>query len=365
MHGTTSHMNPEPKVFQTLRDDLRRGDFGQTIKRDYGELKEFMLDEERQKKLGAMGSVKRAFVSGWWLLKSMFFKLNPARRLLVVIACFLLFIDVRANQQGLAVNLVSLGGLIVLFVLMLELKDKLVARKELEAGRAVQMALMPERSPSVPGWNLWLFTRSANEVGGDLVDFFKVNEKRFGVALGDVAGKGLSAALLATRLQATLRALVHDCTSMAELGNLLNTIFCRDCLRSIFSSLAYIELQPESGSARLLNAGHFPPIIIRGSKLERMGKGGPALGIMPDPSYVEEKLDLQPGELLFVYSDGVTEARNAQGEFFGERRLWELLSKLTTLSPDRLGERVVAEVDRFIGDARVNDDLSIAIIGKA
>jgi phosphoserine phosphatase RsbU/P len=312
-----------------------------------------------------MGNVKGAFVSGWWLLKSMFFKLTPARRLLIVIACVLLLLDVRSNQQGVNVNLVFLGGLVVLFVLMLELKDKLVARKELEAGRAVQMALMPERSPSVPGWNLWLFTRSANEVGGDLVDFLKVSESRFGVALGDVAGKGLSAALLATRLQATLRALVHDCTSMSELGSLLNTIFCRDCLRSIFSSLAYIELHPDSGTARILNAGHFPPIIIRGSRIERMEKGGPALGIMPDPSYVEEKLVLQPGELLFVYSDGLTEARNVQGEFFGERRLSELLAKLTALPPNRLGERVVAEVDRFIGDARVNDDLSIAIIGKA
>src|SRR5512138_3275825 len=93
-------------------------------------------------------------------------------------------------------------------VLMLELKDKLLARSELEAGRTVQLALMPDRPPVVPGWDIWLYSRSANDVGGDLVDYLQIDPQRLGVMLGDVAGKGLPAALLMAKLQATLRALV-------------------------------------------------------------------------------------------------------------------------------------------------------------
>jgi serine phosphatase RsbU (regulator of sigma subunit) len=104
------------------------------------------------------------------------------------------------------------------------LKDKLLAHGELESGRAVQRAMIPEQAPLVPGWNLWLFTRSANEVGGDLVDFLRMNGDRFGIAIGDVAGKGLGAALFMVKIQATLRALTPDHDSLTDLASKLNRI---------------------------------------------------------------------------------------------------------------------------------------------
>jgi phosphoserine phosphatase RsbU/P len=369
MTTDSTQTGPEPRIFGTIRDDLNRGDFGRTVKRDFQELKEYMLEEERKKRLKEMGRVKRWIVLSWWLLKSLFFKLTPARRIIFVVGLFMLFLSRTgfSINEGAQVSLQTngVGILAILFVLMLELKDKLVAHEELQAGRAVQQALMPERKPQVPGWELWLFTRSANEVGGDLVDFMKIADNRFGITIGDVAGKGLSAALVTAKLQATLRALVGDSTSLAALGTKMNQIFCRDSLRNIFASLVYIELAPNSGTVRLVNAGHIPPVLLRSGKIEKLGKGGVALGIMPEATFDEQRLDLQSGDQLLVYSDGLTEAQNVYGEFFGEQRLLDFLPKLAGFSNEQVGERLVAEVDRFVGEERASDDLSIVLMRRA
>jgi sigma-B regulation protein RsbU (phosphoserine phosphatase) len=362
MADQDTHSDNEPKIRHVLRDDLSRGDLWSTLRRDFKELKEFMLTDERRKRLSEMSRVKQWLSIAWWLLKELILKLTPVRRLLLLLGIVLVLIN--ANNQGESQQYHIVGGLILLFVLMLELKDKLVAREELEAGHAVQKALMPERTPAVPGWNLWLFTRSANEVGGDLVDFMQLSENRFGVAVGDVAGKGLRAALLTAKLQATLRALAPDFSSFADLARKLNQIFCRDSLPNIFASLFYLELHGDSGDVRALNAGHFPPLVLRGTQIEKMEKGGMALGLSTTATYAEQATTLQKNELLLIYSDGLTEARNEQGDFFGERRLLDLFSQLSHLSSEELGTRLVAEVDRFRGEARASDDLSIAILKR-
>lgn len=359
----------EPKLGKTLREDFKRGDFKRTVSRDFKELKEFFLDDQRRNRLTKMGWFKRWFFMTAWLLKSLFLKLTPARRLLLLAGVLLILISRSATFQGENVQVNSntgiAGGLLILFVLMLELKDKLLAHQELETGRAVQRALMPDESPIVSGWSLWLFTRPANDVGGDLVDFQRMDENRFGVALGDVAGKGLGAALFMAKLQATLRALAPDFRSMSGLGAKLNQIFYRDGIANKFASLAYLEFQPDSDFVRVLNAGHFPPIAIReNGAIEEMPKGTMALGISADANYGEQQIELAKGDLLLIYSDGVTEARNTDGEFFGEQRLRDLLPALAGLSPKQTGAKLLAEVDRFVGDARANDDLSLVVLKR-
>lgn len=365
MADQNSAGNDRQTFVGTFREDLRRGDFKQTVKREFDELKEFMLDEERLKQLTKMNRWRRGFHIAWWLLKSLFFKLTPARRILLIIGVVLLWsFHLQTDNPQISIDLTVPGGLVLLFVLMLELKDKLIARKELDAGRVVQKALLPERSPRIPGWSLWLFMRPANEVGGDLVDFVQVSKSRFGIAVGDVAGKGLGAALLAARLQATLRVLVTEVSSMEVLGAKLNEIFCRDCLPNVFASMIYFELQPDSGVIRAVNAGHIPPVIVRGANVAKMEKGGPALGIMREASFAEQRAKLEKEDLFLVYSDGLTEAQNEQGEFFGEQRLLDLLPKVSTLPAHQIGEKLVREVDLFIGETRAHDDLSIALLKR-
>jgi phosphoserine phosphatase RsbU/P len=368
MASKNSNDTAEPKLGQTLIKDLRRGDFKRTLRRDYSELKEFYLDNERKARLKGMGRIKRGFWMCWWLLKSLFFKLTPARRILLVISLFMIFQSSTISFEGDNVRIENdtgkIGYVVLLFVLMLELKDKLMAQSELEAGRSVQRALMPKQSPSVPGWELWLMTRPANEVGGDLVDYLEIGKDRYGIALGDVAGKGLKAALLMAKLQATLRALAADFTSLAELGAKLNAILRRDGLPNSFASLVYFELQSGSGTVRLLNAGHMPPLILKDGAIQETAHGAVAIGVMSDATFSEQQIEFQRGDALLIYSDGLTEAVNAAGEFFGEQRLWARLRSFTGLSAPQIGERLVAEVNQFVGEARAHDDLSVIVLKR-
>ena len=174
-----------------------------------------------------MGRVRRWLHRIAWLLKSLFLNLTPARRVLLALA--LLLLCVRAQWRGDGQSLqFEFGGVpvgLLLLLLMLELKDKLVATSELQAGRVVQQALLPKEAPQVAGWDLWISTRPANEVGGDLVDVVTHEDGRVGLVLADVSSKGLPAALLMARLQATLLAFVLELPSLAALASKLHKVF--------------------------------------------------------------------------------------------------------------------------------------------
>lgn len=358
----------EPRLRTVLREDLRSGDFFGNVRRDFEDLREFYIDEGKAKELGAMRPLRRWIKTFFWLLKALFLKLSPARRLLVVAGFILLFIarTIVIGDRDISVNSDTsfIGGFLLLFVLMLELKDKLIARSELEEGRAVQSALMPERSPHVDGWELWLFTRTANEVGGDLVDFQRLEGERAAVTLADVAGKGLKAALVTAKIQATLRAIAPGRASVGALGALLNRIFYRDTMRTMFASLVYGEIVPGSGTVTFMNAGHMPPLIVRRGGVEELSKGDPALGLFPEAVYAEREAQLAEGEYLIFYSDGLTEAKSGSGEFFGLPRLLAFLPQLAGLDAASAGERIVNAAAAFIGEARAHDDLSLVILRR-
>ena len=355
----------EQKFGKTIWEDFRRGDLKRTFRQDFKDIYSFYLDEETRKKLDNMGRFKRLLYRVVWIGKSLVLKLTPARRVLLVIA-LLTFVFGRSDagnaDSGVEINLLFLGFIILLIILALELKDKLLAQNELAVGRAVQFALLPKQNPKWPGWEIWLFTRPANEVGGDLVDYLQIDEKRLGITLGDVAGKGLGAALYMAKLQATLRALAPTYKSFSKLGEQMNTIFCNDGLKNRFVSLVYLELEPNIGLVRVLNAGHLPPLILRGTTVEEMPHGFPALGIQHEATYKEQQIRVKQGELVLAYSDGLTEARNEDGKFYGEQSLFELLPKLHGLSTEALGQRLLQEVERFTGEARPNDDLSLMLL---
>jgi len=356
----------EQKIFDTLHDDIRHGDLWHSFRKDASDLKEFYLDSEKKSRLSQMSWFKRIFYFPWWVLKSMFFRLTPARRILMILGLFFLFsFELKVEQSNVRfTNVGTIGGAIILFVLLLELKDKLLARDELEAGRKIQNALMPERSPQVPGWSLWLFTRSANDVGGDLIDFLRINAARNGIAIADVAGKGLRAALFTTKLQATIRALVSDYDSLSAFCAKVNMIFQRDGVASIFASLLYAEIGEDAGRIRFVNAGHLPPLRVDQEGGHDIFKGERALGLSKASDYTEQMVDLKSGEIFLAYSDGVTEALNKAGEFYGHERFSKLLSQIYYLPADKMGESIVADVDRFVGDAPASDDISLFVLKR-
>lgn len=364
--GKESNQKTE-KIHKRAWEDLRKGDIKRTLRQNVKDLYYFYLDKETRARLADMGRVKRWIIMQIWILKSLFLKLTPVRRILILISLwsYVLFSgSYRIGNLQINVNMRLLSFVILLFILALELRDKLLARDELAAGRAVQFALMPDRSPKVPGWDIWLYTHPANEVGGDMVDYLWIHDDRMGLALGDVAGKGLGAALVMAKLQATIRALAPNFKSLNKLGSQLNTIFCRDSIPERFVSLIYLELGPKSDKIRLLNAGHLPPFMVRDSKIHESEHGAPALGLQSDSRYKETDLTVNKGDLVLVYSDGLTEARNEAGAFFGEKKVTDLLLQYKGNSAETIGNRLLKEMDQFIDNAPQSDDLSMILLKR-
>ncbi len=369
MANQNSSKKGDPHIGRTIRDDLHSVKIKDDFRGEYKDLKEYFLTDERKEKLKTMSGFKKFFVLPWWLLKSLYFKLTPFRRLLLIMGIVLLIIGGNtgydSDNSSYTLDVTALlSGLIFLFIIALELKDKLHAKTELEEGRAIQIALMPDSQPKVNGWDIWLYTKPANDVGGDLLDIINLDNNKFGVSIGDVAGKGLSAALLMAKLQATVRALAPNFQSLSELGKKINDIFYRDSLPHLFASLIYIEVESDKGILKMLTAGHPPPFLIKENSIIKLEKGSPALGILANPEFNEPSFEFSRNDLLVAYSDGVTEARNEIGHFFGEDALKKELSNINDMDSKQIGEKLIRAVDNFVGKAKVHDDLTIAILKR-
>jgi len=315
-----------------------------------------------------MGRVRRTFKLLGWLLKSLLAQLSPWRRLALfasLVMCFLgqVHLDLPDGDR-LETDLRFWGFLILLLVLMLELMEKVVARDEIEIARQVQLALLPRTHPQPDGWSLWSFMQPANDVGADLVDYIELPGSRLGVVLGDVAGKGLGAALLTAKLQATLRALSLSCPSLSDLGAQLNSILHRDGIDNRFATMFYCEIDTATGRLRYLNAGHNPPFVLRPSAIETLEASAIPLGMMAGTLYKEGDLLLRPGDALVVYSDGLTGATNAADEEFGAERLRALLPRLRGLTAERAVDLLIDEVTAFLGGERPHDDLSLVVLAR-
>jgi hypothetical protein len=349
-----------------VRDDVRPG-WRAMLRTTMAEVKEFYLTPEHRQRLASMGSLQRGLWMTGWLLKSLFLKLTPLRRLMFLVALVLLAMSARVMTLGdtsASADGKMAGAFLLVCLLLLELKDKLLARHELEAGRSVQRALMPDRCPSLAGWDVWLYTRPANDVGGDLVDCLELGPGRVGFTLADVAGKALPAALLMAKVQATLRALATDTPSLSALAAKTNDILCRDGLPNRFATLVYVELRDNDGGVRLVNGGHMPPVLVSGGRFHELQRGDIAMGMAPGATYHEQHQDVQPGEMLIAYSDGLTEALNAAGEFYGEDRLHAVFAGVSMLPAREAGARILESVDAFIGTTRPYDDLSLIVLKR-
>ncbi len=352
-HGS----RPEPRLFPTLkadvnrvRADVRKRGLGRELGDTLTRLEAFYLNDDARRRLAKMSRLRRFIYRVWWLAKGLLLRLTPVRRILLAL--------------GLVLMSSVPVGIFLITVLMLELKDKLAARDELEAGRTVQLALMPESSPAVPGWDLWLHTEPANDVGGDLIDHLQIDDSHHGVALGDVSGKALPAALLMVKLQATLRALTPQFDRLSDLGAAINRILERDGLANGFATLVYLVLATDSGDVRVLNAGHMPPIVARGGAIDCMDYGSMALGMMPDATFSEQRVALADGDVLVVYSDGITEAMNESGDFFGDERLRAAIQATTGQPVEAIGMEILRALQTFVGDAPPHDDVSLMLLKR-
>lgn len=241
--------------------------------------------------------------------------------------------------------------------------------EELKRAAAMQQALLPPEPVRrgrvvAAGKNL-----PSYDVGGDYFDFIEAEDGRLAVALGDVAGKGMGAALLMMNLQAMVRAQVESGRSLREVMGRLNRSIHQSVRGLRFVTLFLAEIDPESGHVRYVNGGHNPPYVVRASgATEALTAGGLLLGMFPEAEYDEGTTMLEPGDLLVAYSDGVTEARapakpgEEMGEEWGEERLLDLLRESKTRPAEEVVERLVARVREFNGPLQLADDVTVAVI---
>jgi sigma-B regulation protein RsbU (phosphoserine phosphatase) len=235
--------------------------------------------------------------------------------------------------------------------------------RELEIAREVQERLLPQRGPRIAGLEYAARCRPAASVGGDSYDFFETPDGQLALAIGDVSGKGIPAALLMASLQAALRGLVSGgVRDLAELLRLLNRLVFDASPRNRFATLFFALYEPAARRLRFASAGHGEALLLRaGGAVERLAARGIGLGLRREASYVHAEVLLAPGDLLVASTDGIAEARNGAGEEFGEARLAEALPALAGLTPAEAIDRLIALVDEFATGAPQHDDITLLV----
>ena len=303
-------------------------------------------------------------------------KLTPARRVLLLVAiAMILFPGGEATWHGDAGNVsYSLnthfyGGLLMFLLLILEVGDRVVMKRDLQIAKEIQTWLLPAAPPSIPGLEIAFATRPANTVAGDYYDVFPrgeaaSTESKWVFAMADVAGKSIPAALLMATIQASLKTLAATPSTLPDLVSRMNQYACSNSQEGRRFTTAFLaEYDPESRTLTYVNAGHNPPILRRRSgSLERLEAGGIPLGILEKATYTAGSTVLQSGDWLVVFTDGVVEAEDTNGHEYGEQRLLFVLHTGAQLTPAQLLQNITADLDRFVAGAPQRDDVTCLLV---
>ena len=236
---------------------------------------------------------------------------------------------------------------------------------ELSVASEIQLRLHPANPPTIEGYDLIGVSFPCYEVGGDYYDFIDRKNGKWAVALGDVSGKGTGAALLMSSLHAAVRAHITTPASAPEVVAQINQYIHENTPSNRYITFFYSELDPVTHQLSYVNAGHNAPILVRASgAVERLDEGGLPVGLMPFVKYFEITVQLNPGDVLVVYSDGVTESVNEQEEEFDEPRLIEVIQKNMSRSAAGIRDRIDEALTRFVGKAKSVDDLTMLIVKR-
>jgi len=260
------------------------------------------------------------------------------------------------------------------FALMIEnarLTDRAIeqekVRRDLALAAEVQRRLLPPQAPTSEYATLASFSLPARTVGGDYYDFLDLGKGRIGIAVADISGKGIAAALLMSVVQASLRVISGDGDMPpSPLAAKMNRFLYRSTGASKYATFFYAQLEDGGRRLRYVNAGHNPPYLARrtesGVAITELPAGGPPIGLFPELKVEETELALQPGDLVIAFSDGVPEALNASGEEFGEKRLQDLMKRSISCGADDIASQISDAVRRWMDGAEQHDDVTVVVI---
>jgi len=241
------------------------------------------------------------------------------------------------------------------------------SRKDMEGAKDVQQAFFPPQGFSIPCLSCETFYQPARGIGGDYYDFLSLSGGRWGIAIGDVSGKGIGAALLMASLQASLRAqALHPYLDLTALIGDVNRLVYESSPTAFFASLFYAEYEPATRMLQYVNAGHNPPIIVRpqmeSCELFHLRAQAVPIGMFVDTQFAATKFQLEKDDILVAYTDGITEAANASSELWGLERLERLLRSCSRIAPNQIVERILAEVSEFANGEPQRDDVTLVVM---
>ncbi len=249
--------------------------------------------------------------------------------------------------------------------LLEERLDRERLEHELELATEIQQRFQPAGPPELKGYEFQGISFSCYEIGGDYYDFIERHDGRMLIALGDVSGKGTAAALLMSSLHAAIHAQVSTQSSLPDIVTSVNRYLADNTPANRFVTLFVAELDPSTGTLNYINAGHNPPLIGRcNGSIEQLSSGGFPLGIIPTAEFELGQMQLEPGEALVIYSDGVSEANNLEGEEFGLDRLADVIKVNLAASASGLRDRVESALSSFTKTAPANDDITLVIVKR-
>ena len=237
--------------------------------------------------------------------------------------------------------------------------------RELQLAMEIQQRFQPTAPPVVPGYELQGISFPCYEIGGDYYDFIERENGRLVIALGDVSGKGTAAALLMSSLHASVHAQTGSHDTLSETISAVNRYLADNIPANRFVTLFYAELDPASGALSFLNAGHNPPLVVHAAgTVEQLASGGLPLGIRRNAEYREGRTQMQMGDILVIYSDGVTEAASPSGEEFGATRLYEVVSRNIDASAAGVRDRIESALTKFSQGTEAADDITLVIVKR-
>ena len=308
---------------------------------------------------------------------AVFEKLSPARRVLLLFALILLVIPHGGFEYtggggkvyAVEFDLHFWAALLLLLLLILEIADRVVMKRDLQIAREIQTWLLPGAPPQIPGLAIAYATRPANTVAGDYYDVFprpgRTNEEnRVVLAVADVAGKSVPAAMLMATFQASLKTLSTAQVALPELAADMNRYACSNSQGGLRFTTAFLgEYDPARRTLDYINAGHNNPILRRaGGQTERLDVGGLPFGIQAEAKYESARIMLAPDDWLVIFTDGLVEAENARQEEYGEARVLSILEAGKATTPAEMLMSLMAGLDLFVGLTPQHDDVTCMLL---
>ncbi len=387
MASSPQSVPPPPHLHDKARNFWHRVSEGMALSQLWSQFEKdarssYRLYSAGLDKLPAQPSkLKRA----WQVVKALFWaimeKLTPARRVLLLVALILLFFpggngfsytsgDKHVEVQGF--DLHFWGGVLMFVVLLLELADRVVMKRDLEIAKDIQAWLLPGAPLQIPGYQIAYATRAANTVAGDYYDVILrpghgPKDDRILFVVADVAGKSIPAAMVMATFQASLRTLSTGGVSLPEMVAGVNRYSCSNSQGGVrFTTALFAELDPVTGDVAYINAGHNVPILRRKSGVvERLEAGGVPIGIFADTPYQAGTTRLDIGDWLVIFTDGIVEAENAKQEEYGEPRLIRLVDRESGSAPAELLRSLLVELDQFVGNTPQHDDMTCLLLKRS